>query len=214
MGHGDKQHADHPNKIRAFIAVEIPEDLKIALQKIQDIFKGAGDRITWVKPAGLHITLQFLGDIEVQSIPDIGGEIEQACTVQSPFDIRLAGTGSFPDMKRPRILWAGIREGAEEIKEIYKDLEPRLSGIGFTQEKRLFRPHITLGRIKYIKDPGRFKSLIKQNSDVQIGSMTADAVHLIESRLRPDGAAYSSRLVVSLGDKAGRIESPPSSKIT
>ncbi len=205
MKPGRKEHADHSNKIRVFIAVEVPEDLKIALQKIQEIFKNAGDRIRWVKPAGMHITLQFLGDIEVQSIPDIGGEIEQACMVRSPFDIRLAGTGSFPDVKRPRILWAGIREGAEEIKEIYKDLEPRLSGIGFAQERRPFRPHITLGRIKYIKDPERFKSLIKQNSEVQIGSMTADAVHLIESRLRPDGAVYSSRLVVSLGDKAGRL---------
>jgi 2'-5' RNA ligase len=208
MGHGDKQHPDRSNKIRAFIAVKIPEDLKIALQKIQEIFKDSGDRIRWVKPSGMHITLKFLGDIEVQNIPDIGREIEQACTGSSHFEIRLAGTGSFPDMKRPRILWAGIQEGAEEIKKIYKDLEPGLSRIGFIQERRPFRPHITLGRIKHIKDRERFKSRIMQNSEIQIGTMTADAVHLIESRLRPDGAVYSSQLVVSLGDKEGRTERP------
>ncbi len=192
-----KERSDRSKMIRTFIAVEIPEDLKQALQRLQGEFGRSRDRVTWVKPAGMHITLKFLGDIEEQRIPELGEKIRESCAGRSCFPVRLSGTGVFPGMKRPRVLWVGIVEGAEELRAIFQNLDPRLSEIGFSEEKRPFRPHITLGRIKEIRDPKGFKTQMEMHREVVIGSMTAHAVHLVESRLRPEGAVYRSRLAVS-----------------
>lgn len=185
-------------KIRAFIAVEIPDDLKQALAGVQRAFQGTRNRISWVRPAGMHITLKFLGDIEERKIPEIGREMEQVASGRGLIPVEFFGTGVFPDLNRPRVLWAGIRQGADPLGGIFEELDPRLAGIGFSGEPRPFRPHLTLGRIKQLRDRQGLATRVEENRDREIGSMTADSLHLMESRLRPEGALYTSRLTVPL----------------
>ena len=185
--------------IRVFISVEIPDEIKGALQEIQQVFRESGDRVTWVRPQGMHITLKFLGDIEEGSIPGIGARMQKAVDGIEPFVIHLVGTGVFPGTKKPRVLWAGIREGAEDLKKIQEDLDPLLSEIGFPMEARPFSPHITMGRIKEIRDPKRFKAWIERHREAEIGSMRAASIHLFQSQLRPDGAFYTEKFAAPLG---------------
>ncbi len=189
--------------IRAFISVEIPDEIKGALQDIQQAFRESRDRITWVRPQGMHITLKFLGDIEEGSIPEIGARMQKAGDNIEPFVIHLLGAGVFPGMKKPRVLWAGIREGAEDLKKIQEDLDSRLEDLGFPISIRPFSPHITIGRIKDIRDPRWFAAQMEKHGDTEIGSMRAESIHLFESRLRPDGAVYTERFFAPLGGAKG-----------
>jgi len=184
--------------IRAFIAVEISKPLKVPLRKMQDCFRGRGDRIGWVKPAGMHLTLKFLGKIEEGMIAPVGERIGQACQEQDPFLLRLIGIGVFPGFKRPRVLWVGVGEGAEKLREIFETLDPLLGEIGFPTGKKDFHHHVTLGRIKKLHNRLGFVERVKENKMVHVGEMKVEAVRLIESRLRPGGADYRDRFVVSL----------------
>jgi 2'-5' RNA ligase len=189
---------ERPAKIRAFIAVELPDALKAALGEVQEAFRTARGRMKWVRPAGMHLTLKFLGDVEEGLVPEIGRRIEMACDGRKAFPVHFYGTGVFPDLRRPRVLWIGVKEGAEALIETATALDPLLREIGFPEETRPFRPHLTLARIKEIGDRQGFKALVAQHREIDAGTMTANGVHLVESRLRPDGAVYKTRLTVDL----------------
>ena len=191
-----KDYSRGTKTFRSFIAIEIPGDLKESLIRIQERFRKTGERVSWVKPGGMHITLKFLGDIEEESISQIGEEIGHVCSNRDPIKVKLCGAGVFPNMKQPRILWIGIREGAKEIQQVFEALDPRLSEIGFPRDKRPFRPHVTLGRIKHLRDRQGFAVIVKENQDSEVGTMTAKSIQLMESRLRPEGALYRPRLTV------------------
>ncbi|OIP61416.1 MAG: RNA 2',3'-cyclic phosphodiesterase [Nitrospirae bacterium CG_4_9_14_3_um_filter_53_35] len=199
----EKEDGMGSETIRAFIAVEIPEELKQGLVRLQQAFQSRGDRVTWVRPQGMHITLKFLGEIGEESISEIGEEIKGVCAEVPRFHAGISGTGVFPNEKQPRTLWVGIKDGAEPLKQIARDLEARLARIGFVPERRPFSAHITIGRIKEIRDRRRFAAQIAKHKESEIGSMTAEAVHLFESRLRPDGAVYIERFSAPLGGEKG-----------
>ncbi len=186
------------SKFRAFIAVALPDSLKESLREVQERFKKVGGKVGWVRPAGMHVTLKFLGDVEEGMIPEIGGCMGRALGGRKAFTIGFSGAGVFPDLRRPRVLWVAAQEGAEELGEMAAALDPLLSEIGFDREKRPFRPHMTLGRIKVLGDRERLAALIAEHRETDVGRMTANAVRLVESRLRPDGAIYTTRFSVDL----------------
>ena len=185
-------------KFRAFIAVVLPDPLKEALREMQGRFSKIGGKVGWVRPAGMHVTLKFLGDVEEAMVPEIGGCMDRAFGGRKAFAVGIRGAGVFPDLRRPRVLWAGVHEGADELKEMAASLDPLLEEIGFPREKRPFRPHMTLGRIKVPADRERLAALIDEHRETEVGTMTVDGVHLVESRLRPDGAVYKTRFSVDL----------------
>ncbi len=195
--------------IRAFIALDIPVALKEALGTVQESFRDSRDRITWTRAEGMHITLKFLGETREAQIPDIEARMREACGRSEPFSIRLSGAGVFPDLRRPRVLWVGIGEGAEALTALFRDLDPRLARLGFLREKRPYHGHVTLGRIKTIGDRRRFAGRVAEHRTLDVGRMPADAVHLIESCLHPAGAQYTTRLTVPLGSGAVSTASTP-----
>jgi len=146
----------------------------------------------------MHLTLKFLGEIEETMIPPISEAISRTCAGREPFMLHLAGVGVFPGAKCPRILWAGVAQGEEQLRSIFSRLDPLLERIGFPQEKRVFHPHVTLGRIKALHDRRRFVAHAAENREVDVGSMMVEAVHLTESRLRSEGAEYRIRFTSSL----------------
>ncbi len=195
--------------IRAFIALDIPAELKTVLVTVQDTFQDARNRISWTRAAGMHITLKFLGQTEEALIPQIGECMRKACSAATPFVLRLAGTGVFPDLRRPRVLWVGIQEGAEALGALVRALDPQLAEWGFPRGKRAYHGHVTLGRIKTLGDRQRFADRVTEQQNREVGPMRADALHLIESRLHPAGAHYTTRLSVPLGPAAVSTASTP-----
>lgn len=173
--------------MRAFIAIELPEGLQKKLADFIDILKNPQDKITWVSSKNIHLTLRFLGDVSADDIDSVRNIIQEVAKRHSAFEASIKGTGVFPNPRSPRVVWIGVENG---FAKVYNDLSDRLVSIGMPKEERGFTPHITLGRIKYIKDIKVFSDLITKHKEDLFGNFRVDSISLIKSTLTPKGAVY------------------------
>ena len=176
--------------IRAFIAIELTEDIHARLDDIQQQLKKTGADVKWVKSSQIHLTLKFLGEAPLDKIDSIISALENTVESKPPFQIELTGIGAFPKIEHPQIIWIGTEKGKEELKEIAFELEEKLETLGFKKEDREFSPHATLGRVR--SSENRF-ALIKALKGFQMNApLTQKAEHLsfIKSTLTPQRPVY------------------------
>lgn len=184
--------------LRAFIAVELPPALKDALGEVQQAMKGAGAEARWVRAQSIHLTLKFLGDIPSKMVPVVREAMETSAEGTSTFEVRVAGTGAFPNERRPRVLWVGLEEPTGALLELQKKLEAALTPLGFEPEGRPFKGHLTLGRIKSPPRGGGIVKALVSQKDVDLGKISVDKIVLYQSTLKPSGAVYKSLEEVAL----------------
>src|SRR3989344_3361192 len=180
--------------IRSFIALELPVKIIDGLKKIQDELKDGTNKVAWAKPENIHLTLKFLGDIEAYKIDSIARLLEGAAAKSCSFDISVKGVGTFPAAGNPRVIWVGIEQsgvGGSELGELYDNLEHKFAAIGFPKEERTFKPHLTLGRIKLLKDKKVFKERLEEFKDREVGQFTVHSLCFFKSRLTPEGAIHT-----------------------
>ena len=177
--------------IRSFIAIELPEETIKKLAAIQEQLKGSRARVRWVKPGSIHLTLKFLGNISPVQVDEIAAAAAQVVVDQPPVTLCPAGLGAFPSNRKPRVIWVGLRGEVERLVNIQAGLEKALEPLGFAQEGRGFRPHLTIGRVK---DRRGLQSLIEAMSTLELpefNSFDANEIILYKSDLRPTGAIYT-----------------------
>lgn len=184
--------------LRAFIALELPPDLKDSLGEVQQAMKRSGAEARWVRPQSIHLTLKFLGNIPSEMVPSIREAIETSARGTSPFEVRVAGTGAFPNERRPRVLWIGLDEPTGALMALQKKLEAALVPLGFGAERRPFKAHLTLARIKSPPRGGGIIKALESQKDVDLGKITVDKIVLCQSTLKPSGAVYKSLEEVAL----------------
>ncbi|HID55700.1 TPA: RNA 2',3'-cyclic phosphodiesterase [Candidatus Poribacteria bacterium] len=177
-----------PKKIRAFIAVEIPEEVQSQLIRITASFKPHINRASWVKHGNLHLTLKFLGDIESERIEEISSALDGVAAGFAPFSIRFSEVGVFPDPRRPRVLWVGLGQGEEEMRRMANAIEEAMERLGFERERRPFTPHLTLARIK---SPSNLTGLLNDFRMPDVSPVRVSRFSLIRSQLDPKGAIYT-----------------------
>ncbi len=171
--------------VRYFIAVKLSEEAK---KEIRNVFGPMSANISgkMVTEAAMHFTLKFLGELSDEKVETAKKIISDAAAEVSPFRVSLGKTGSFP-AKKPRVLWAGVRKGRDELAAISKFVSSRaLSDLGVAKDKKEFIPHITLCRLSDGRVGKNFYSLRF------ITSFQAEKLFLIRSELRPSGAVYSN----------------------
>jgi 2'-5' RNA ligase len=178
-------------KIRAFIAIDLSRRMREELARIQGSLKDAGADVKWVRPASIHLTLKFLGNITTETLERTKGIVNDVSSRHKPFDITLFRLGCFPRIDRPRVIWAGIDKGCSEVEAIARELEDKLSSIGFEREKRAFSSHLTLGRVRSHKGKERLVSRIEAMDIGPSPPSRVDRIILFRSRLTPDGAIYT-----------------------
>lgn len=176
--------------MRAFIAIELPVELQKKLGDFIDVLKNPQDKISWVSPKNIHLTLKFLGDVSADDIDSVKNIIKDVGGRYSPFETKVTGTGVFPSPRSHRVVWIGVEGGKERFVDIYNDLEDRLVSIGIPKEGRGYTPHITLGRVKYVKDINGFDNLITKHSKDLFGNLMVDSISFMKSTLTPKGAVY------------------------
>ncbi|GJM41871.1 MAG: RNA 2',3'-cyclic phosphodiesterase [Ardenticatenaceae bacterium] len=178
-------------KIRLFIAIDLPEDVKdLLLETAVRLAKKVPNRaVRWVQREQMHLTLRFLGDTAVSQLPKLRQEITQVAARYQPIQLRLSGVGAFPQQKRPRVVWAGLAGNLEPLREMQAKLEDQIVAMGWVREKRPFNPHITLGRVKNAQQ-ARGLAWDVELAEIEFG---VTAVQLVESELRPSGAVYTVR---------------------
>ncbi len=185
--------------IRSFIAFELPEAVISLLGKVQQELKSLRLKVRWVRPENIHLTLKFLGNINPGDIENIGGAMSDAARDCAPFTLTVGGIGFFPGIKRPRIIWVGLGGEIQVLLNLQRNLEDRLATVGFPKEKRSFKAHLTLGRIRQAVNPSKIGQAIQEYSDSGNQKFTADRVILFKSDLKPSGAEYLQLKQVGLG---------------
>jgi 2'-5' RNA ligase len=188
--------------IRSFIAVELPETVKKGLQQLQtQLTLPQYSFVKCVAPEGIHLTLKFLGNISAKKVTDITGVMEQASQVVSPFQLQITEVGAFPNMRRPRVLWVGIKGEVDKLVDWQQRIDSGLVPLGFAKEARPFTPHLTLARLRENCSPGdrlRFgETLAKTHVEVDY-RFTVSSLNLMRSQLLPAGAVYSRLAEVKL----------------
>lgn len=175
--------------MRTFIAIELDNNIREALSKIQLELKKADADVKWVSCENIHLTLKFLGEVKEEKIPEIIQRLKEITQVANSFQIEIKDIGAFPNMQSPRVIWAGIEEGKEKLLQLARGIEDALAKLKFRREEREFSAHITIGRIKSPKN----KDVLSQRmSQLQFNpfSQTIQSIILFKSTLTPKGPIY------------------------
>jgi 2'-5' RNA ligase len=187
--------------IRAFIAIDIPEDVRAAIEETQARLKQAlvGVKISWTKVANLHLTLQFLGNVEEAVIDPIKSALRLAAAQQQPFELSVRGAGAFPDEKRPHVVWVGCEDTGNRLQALARAVQDAMQPLGFASERREFSGHLTLGRVKSPRPDAALTRAIDSLKDTSFGTLRAETIHLFESQLHPEGSRYTKLSSHALG---------------
>jgi 2'-5' RNA ligase len=177
--------------MRLFIALELDEETRSELAEEIAHLAGHHPKIRWVAPENLHVTLQFLGNVEDNAVPEICAAMDEAAAVSSPFDLEIRDLGCFPRPDRPRVVWAGCGIGSEQTVRLARDLGAVLEPIGFPPEKRAFTPHVTIGRVKQPGHAQGIETLLADPQTVLFGHMDVPHMTLFMSETKREGPRYS-----------------------
>ncbi len=175
---------------RVFIAVSLPEAVIKKIEIIQDRLKKTKADVRWVKPANIHLTLKFLGNITPEQISGLKDALEKAAQKFQPFSIFIEEMGSFPSIDSPRVIWVGISQGKEILNKMNKAIEDDLAQAGFPREERAFHPHLTLGRCRSSKHRSQLAKQIKAES-ASLGVLTVDKISIYRSLVTSQGPIYN-----------------------
>jgi 2'-5' RNA ligase len=184
--------------IRAFVAFNLPSDIIDHASGLQSDLKARGLRLRWVRPRNLHLTLKFLGDIPPAVVPEVGSALERASRGTEPLNLTVQGMGAFPGIKRARVLWIGLGGQIEALQLLYSSIEDELAGLGLPREKRGFKAHLTLARMKGRLAPQKLLEAVQALGDYEPRPFRARQLILYKSDLRPQGAIYTPMVEISL----------------
>lgn len=190
------------NQIRAFIAINLPPTIQEALDKqttrLRQIL--GDDLIRWVPADNMHLTLKFLGNLPNSHLDFIKQMLTQTADSNPQFELQISGLGSFPNSKRPRVLWVGIHAPAG-LGSLQKVIEDGASRLGYNKEERPFSPHLTIGRVRQGISAQELQKVSTALSNFQlgmIGTARVDSVHLYQSDLNSEGSVYTKLFSATL----------------
>jgi len=186
--------------IRSFIAFELPENVLAALQDLQKGLKNYRFEVKWIRPASIHLTLKFLGDIEDIQIDGIEKAMAAAVSGYAPLSLASRGVGVFPGIKHARVIWAGIGGQTDLLAELQQRLDGGLVAAGFKSEQRAFKGHLTLGRFKRRAPAHAVMQALQEFDNFQTTAFLASHLVLFRSELKPAGAVYTKLKSVPLPD--------------
>lgn len=176
--------------LRLFAAIEIiPDDNFLmtydGLRQTLDY-----NIIKWVKPNNMHVTMRFFGDTQPDDLPIITEALNKAKTNIKPFQLTLENTGIFGSRYDPRVIWFGIKENEELIK-LHNNITENLAEIGFFPDRQNFVPHLTIGRIKEIRDKQFFQQIIDRFSTAVLLKQDVSHFSLFSSELKKEGPIHT-----------------------
>ncbi len=177
--------------LRVFIAVDISsEEVLSNLGRARDLLTSTGADLRPVATENLHITMRFIGETPSDLVNNICSELENL--EFKPFRVVVKGIGVFPNITRPRVIWAGITEGFEELNRIHSDIEKMLKKLHIPPSREKFIPHITLARVKSGRNLSKLIKTINNIVDMDFGEFMVEEVVLKRSVLTPSGPIYSN----------------------
>lgn len=179
-------------KIRSFLAFELPLEIKNIVARVSGELRQSTLNPRWVKVDNIHLTVVFMGSIETEDTPAITRVVREVCQTYGPFDISLKGIGCFPNRRSPRVLWLGLDGDLEPMSEFRDALQGHLKGFGIKEEKRKFKPHLTLARFRKPKKmDAKEDQFLSNYEDISSAVCSLKELILFKSDLKPTGAVYT-----------------------
>ncbi|MCL4258107.1 MAG: RNA 2',3'-cyclic phosphodiesterase [Anaerolineales bacterium] len=187
--------------MRAFIAFELPEDVRAALAEVSQSLRSrlAGAPLSWVAPRNMHLTLKFLGEIAPAQVHVLGAALQEIAARYAAMPIALSGLGVFPNLRRPRVVWAGLQVPTA-LAQLAVEVEDAMHALGFEREARAFTPHLTLARVRREARPAQLAALPPALAGQAVLPVTGalEQLVLFERQLKPSGAVYNSLVRIQL----------------
>lgn len=176
--------------MRTFIAIEVPPKIREALADCRHELERLPAEASWTRPVNIHLTLRFLGEVEEKQLAAIARAMQGSVQGIAPFPLHLSRLGAFPNLRRPRVLWAGLAGEIQVAEELQARLEERLEATGFACETKAFHPHLTLARLKSVTNPRLWSEAVDQTQLPQL-AFEVQRIVLFQSKLHPGGAQYT-----------------------
>jgi 2'-5' RNA ligase len=178
-------------QIRSFIAFDMENDSVLnRIASVQKSLIQTNADLKLVEPKNIHITVRFLGPINPDMVEKVYAAMKNVKF--TPFNIQLTGLGVFPTVNYPRVVWAGITDGAQQLKSIFEQLEPQIHDLGFAPDPNGFSPHLTIARVRSGANKQRLVDFVQRQEFYDFGNIRANCLRLKRSQLLPKGPAYST----------------------
>ena len=178
-------------RIRSFIALDVDDEQVVKrFSEAQQMLVRTGADLKLVKPENIHVTMRFLGNITPPMADSVHEAIQKVSFSQ--FDVEIRGLGAFPKLQYTRVIWAGIKNGAEQLSNVFDQLEPKLRELGFRPDSKGFSPHLTIARVKSGRNKPELIRCIKDAVNYEFGIINAECLRLKRSVLTPRGPIYST----------------------
>ena len=176
--------------VRCFVAIDVSEEVRLSIGGATEKVKGLSKAVRWIPLDHVHLTLKFLGEAGDAKVLQIQERLSLLCSRHAPFALTVSGTGGFPNLLRPNVLWVGIDE-SRPLSLLNRDIEQSMVDLGFEREMKRFSPHLTVGRVKGMDG---LEGVIREwitFKDSFFGTITVGETLLMKSTLKPGGAEYS-----------------------
>ncbi len=185
---------------RLFWAVNLPAPLKAKLASLQEKLKQTNADAKWVEEQNLHLTLQFLGDVDAQKTASLTGNMQNVLDGFPAFRLLLGGLGFFPNARRPRVFWAGITGDLPSLKRLHEQVQKANLLSGFPAEEREFSPHLTLARLRSNRGLSALLKAVEELGDsaADLGELSVTSVDLMKSKLSRRGPTYTVLAAIKL----------------
>lgn len=185
--------------MRIFIAITLPEKITAALTLLQRHLKAARAEVAWTRAENHHLTLRFIGEVAEAQIAHIKAACQHAGHAVPTFTLSVCDTGAFPNLRQPRVLWAGLHGDMTALRQLQANLEMQLVPAGFPAEERPFKPHLTIGRVRTQKN---IAPLITRLTNYQLPPLTFPVRELVvmQSQLQAGGSIYTPQAIIPLAD--------------
>jgi len=190
------------NTIRAFIAIELPTAIQNGLRQVIQQLSPGTKAVRWLPAENIHLTIKFLGDIEISKVQALQTALRQEASHHNPFDIHVGTLGAFPNSRRPRVVWIGV-QAPQELFTLQQGIEVVTRPLGYSIEDRPFTAHLTLGRVSQHASPdeaAQFSFLLAKKQVGDLGKVHVETIHIFRSDLRPTGAVYTSLFQAKLAN--------------
>lgn len=186
-------------KLRTFVAVELDEEIRKGLSGLITRLKTTEADVKWVTPENIHVTLKFLGYIDDTQVALVSKLIRNATAFINSFAIDIKQLGAFPNTKRPRVIFVVAHEKGNNLATIYSRLNESLTELGIEREGREFTPHLTIGRVKSVKNLKALIDVMDTLKESSFGQQMVRGIVLMQSDLKPTGPIYKKLEEFKLG---------------
>ena len=178
--------------MRAFLAIEIEPFIKDRISQTQETINDCDSaNIKFVETENIHLTLKFFGEIEDDKVDEITDIVNKSIKNYEAYSIKIVNIGAFPNIYRPRVIWAGIKDKEKTTIKLIEELDKKFNKIGFKKEKD-YVPHITIGRVKQVTDKDKLSQTLKKLKKEYHGKMEVKRLCLKSSKLTPSGPIYEN----------------------